>query len=149
MGQFDPSRADALPHAGTFNNNTLTMTVGQVAMSEIYTPEAAVALNERGDRLRQKLNDLFMRYQAPLRATGMGSMISLHPLAGEVRTPEDAARADLRLKRLLYLDLLEEGYYIAERGFSALSLIIEDKHCDGLRGALERFIEGRRELLAG
>ena len=31
MGQFDPSHPDALPHAGTFNNNTLTMTVGHAA----------------------------------------------------------------------------------------------------------------------
>ena len=40
MSQFDPSRPDALPHAGTFNNNTLTMTVGQAAMTEIFTPRS-------------------------------------------------------------------------------------------------------------
>ena len=40
MALFDPAQPDALPHAGTFNNNTLTMAVGSVAMTEIYTPEA-------------------------------------------------------------------------------------------------------------
>ena len=88
-----------------------------------------------------------MRYQAPVKATGMGSMITLHPVAGTVKTPEDAARADIRLKRLLYLDLLDEGYYMAERGFSALSLMISEEHCDGFVRAVGRFVERRRDLL--
>src|SRR5436305_5057130 len=120
------------------------MTAGHIAMRDIYTPVAAIALNERGARLRDRLNDLFMRYQAPVRATGMGSMMTLHPVAGEAKSPEDAARADIRLKRLLYLDLLDEGYYLAERGFMALSLMIDDEHCNGLLAAVGRFVERRR-----
>ena len=147
MEQFDPSKPNALPHAGTFNNNTLTMTAGHAALTEIFTPEACLALNARGDRLREGLNELFMRYQAPLRATGMGSMLTLHPLAGDVRVPADAAKADRRLKQLLYLDLLERGFYIAERGFMALSLLVTDEDCQHLIGAVENFIETRREFL--
>ena len=47
-------------------------------------------------RLRNGLNDMFMRYQAPMRATGIGSMMTLHPVAGEVKAPEDAGRADMK-----------------------------------------------------
>jgi phosphonate transport system permease protein len=32
MGQFDPRRPNALAHAGTFNNNTLTMAAGSAAL---------------------------------------------------------------------------------------------------------------------
>ena len=60
-----------------------------------------------------------------LQATGVGSMITLHPIAGSVVKPEDAERADKRLKRLLYLYLLDQGIYIAERGFMALSLVVD------------------------
>ena len=52
MDLFDPRRPDALPHAGTFNNNVLTMTAGLAGLTEVYTPEAAVALNARGETLR-------------------------------------------------------------------------------------------------
>ncbi len=149
MGQFDPSHPDALPHAGTFNNNTLTMTVGHAALTEIFTDEACVALNARGDRLRDNLNELFMKYQAPMRATGLGSMLTLHPVAGDVKSPEDAEKGDKRLKQLLFLDLLDEGIYIAERGFMALSLMVTDQDCNKLVGVVERFIERRRDLLAG
>lgn len=146
MEQFDPARPNFLPHAGTFNNNTLTMTAGFAAMSEIYTAEACLALNRRGDHLREKLNDLFMRYQVKLKATGIGSLITVHPLSGEIRTPEDVARSDPRLRQLLYLDLLEEGYYVAGRGYMALSLMVNDEHCDGFCAAIERIVTARRHL---
>ena len=58
MDLFDPRRADALPHAGTFNNNVLTMAAGLAGLTEVYTPDAADALNARGDALRQRLNAL-------------------------------------------------------------------------------------------
>ena len=147
MSLFDPTRPDALPHAGTFNNNTLTMTVGHVAMTEIYTPEACAALNQRGDALRDNLNDLFMRYQVKMRAMGQGSMITVHPASGEVNSPGDLENADKRLRQLLFLDLLEHGVYIAERGFMALSLMVTDDDCLRVVNGVETFIQRRRELL--
>ncbi len=147
MEQFDPSRPNALPHAGTFNNNTLTMTAGHAGLTEIFTAEACVALNERGEALRHAINDLCMRYQASLQATGVGSMITLHPIAGPVVKPEDAERADKRLKRLLYLYLLDQGIYIAERGFMALSLVVGAADTQRLLDALEGFIKHYRHLL--
>ena len=147
MAQFDPARANALPHAGTFNNNTLTMTAGLAGLTEVFTPEACVTLNARGDGLRAALNDLFMRYQLRLTATGMGSMITLHPVAGGIRSPEDLAHADKRLRQLLFLDLIEDGIYMAERGFMALSLMVTDEDCRRVVAAVEKFIGRRRELL--
>jgi glutamate-1-semialdehyde 2,1-aminomutase len=147
MALFDPTQPNALPHAGTFNNNTLTMNVGHVAMTEIYTPEACAALNARGDRLRDTLNDLFMRYQVKMKAMGQGSMVVIHPMAGEINSPHDIEHSDQRLRQLLFLDLLEQGIYIAERGFMALSLMVTDADCDRLVKAVEGYITKRRELL--
>ena len=147
MEQFDPSRPNALPHAGTFNNNTLTMTAGHAGLTEIFTAEACVALNERGEELRHAINDLCMGYQAAFQATGVGSMITLHPIAGSIVKPEDADRADKRLKRLLYLYLLDQGIYIAERGFMALSLVVSAVDRQRLLDALESFIKRYRHLL--
>lgn len=147
MALFDPASPTALPHAGTFNNNTLTMNVGSVAMTEIFTPEACAALNARGDRLRDALNDLFMRYQVKMKAMGQGSMIVIHPMAGEINSPAALEATDKRLRQLLFLDLLEQGIYIAERGFMALSLMVSDADCERLTGAVEDYVIRRRELL--
>jgi glutamate-1-semialdehyde 2,1-aminomutase len=148
MAQFDPTRPNALPHAGTYNNNTLTMTVGCAALSEIYTPAACTALNERGDRLRAALEDMFRRHQLAMRATGRGSMVTLHPVRGELNRPEDADRADPRLRDLLFLDLVERGFYIARRGYMALNLMLTDADCDDLVAAVEDAALARRRLAA-
>ncbi len=144
MDQFDPSRPQALPHAGTFNNNTLTMTTGRVAIEDIFTPDACLALNERGERLKARLNDVFMRYQAPMQVTGLGSLLNIHPKSGLVSRPEDVDDTDIRIKRLLYLHLLDHGIYIAERGMMALSLAIEETDCDRLVAAVELFVKEKR-----
>lgn len=147
MDQFDPTSANPLPHAGTFNNNTLTMSAGLVGLTEIFTPEACVALNARGEKLKTDLNTMFMSYQAKMQVTGVGSLLTLHPLGGEILAAADAAKADMRLKRLVYFHLLDDGIYLAERGFMALSLVLGDHEMDALKQSLERFVTKYRALL--
>jgi glutamate-1-semialdehyde 2,1-aminomutase len=147
MDQFDPSKPGALPHAGTFNNNTLTMAAGLVGIRDVYTPAAAADLNARGERLKAELNAVFMRYQAAWQVTGIGSLLNFHPVAGDVTRTADLEKSDQRLRRLLYFHLLEEGIYLAERGFMALSLVVTDAECAKLVAAVEGFVLKYRSLL--
>ncbi|MFN7308979.1 MAG: hypothetical protein ACK5TQ_20725, partial [Acetobacteraceae bacterium] len=48
----------ALTHAGTFNNNVLSMSAGTVARGEIFADTAAEELRKRGDGLREALTGL-------------------------------------------------------------------------------------------
>jgi glutamate-1-semialdehyde 2,1-aminomutase len=146
MDQFDPSKPGALPHAGTFNNNTLTMAAGLVGIRDVYTPAAAADLNARGERLKAELNALFMRYQAAWQVTGIGSLLNFHPVAGEIYRTSDLEKADQRMRRLLYFHLLEQGIYMAERGFMALSLVVTDADCAKLVAAVEGFVLKYRSL---
>jgi glutamate-1-semialdehyde 2,1-aminomutase len=147
MDLFDPRRADALPHAGTFNNNVLTMTAGLTGLSEVYTPEAALALNARGETLRERLNALCRAADAPVQFTGIGSMLAVHTMRGPVGCPEDAARADPKLKELFFFDMLAHGIWLARRGMMTVSLPIGDGECDALVAAVEEFLSARRSLL--
>ena len=65
MAWCDPRRKDGFQHAGTFNNNTLTMNAGLAALTEVYTPERARALNDFGDGLRERLNGIVRRHVYP------------------------------------------------------------------------------------
>jgi glutamate-1-semialdehyde 2,1-aminomutase len=147
MDQFDPARQNALPHAGTFNNNTLSMTAGLAGLTEVYTPEASVQLNASGERLKARLNDMFMKHQARLQVTGLGSLMSLHPVAGDLDRPEKLLEADNRLRRLIYFHLLEDGLYLAERGMMALSLALNENDHDRLVNSLQTFVEKHRALI--
>lgn len=149
MAQFDPSRPDALPHAGTFNNNVLTMSAGLAGLTEVYTPAAAVALNARGDALRERLNALCRRHEVPMQFTGMGSMLNVHMTATPIRTPADAALANQPLRELFFFDMLNAGVWLARRGMINLSLPIGDAECDLLVNAVEEFMQNRTALLEG
>jgi glutamate-1-semialdehyde 2,1-aminomutase len=148
MDMFDPVRPDALPHAGTFNNNVLTMTVGLAGLTEVFTPEVCVAHCALGEKLKTDLNDMFMRYQAPMQVTGIGTLLNIHMVTGNIVRAEDA-KGDVRIERLLYHHLLDDGIYIAERGFIALSILIGEKENALLVSAIERFILQYRSLLVG
>ncbi len=136
MDLFDPARSGALPHAGTFNNNVLTMAAGVAALSEVYTPEAAQALNARGDALREALNRLFRETGLPFVATGLGSLIGLHPTPDTPNSPDDLAACDPAIRELVFLDLLEDGVYLARRGLIALSLPIGDAEVETFLDAM-------------
>lgn len=147
MDLFDPTRPGALPHAGTFNNNVLTMSAGLAALTEILTPEVVIALNARGDRLRETLNGLARAANARMQFTGRGSMMAVHFADGPIRNEADASRGDEALKELLFFDLLARGVYIARRGMIVLSLAQDDAAFAALESGIEEFIRLRSRFL--
>ncbi|WP_206064793.1 aspartate aminotransferase family protein [Nitratireductor mangrovi] len=138
MSHFDPSKAGSLPHAGTFNNNALTMAAGLAGLTGRFTPAAARELNERGDLLRRRINAVMSEAGAGIVVSGIGSLMNIHPVETEPRQPADLAAADQRMRDLFFFDLLEDGFYIARRGLMALSLPIGDAECDALVEAVSR-----------
>jgi len=147
MQRFDPRRADALGHAGTFNNNVLTMAAGLAGLTQVLTPEALDALNQRGERLRERLNDVFARHGVAMQFTGLGSVMQLQPLARPLRSADDLAGADDRIKALVFFDLLEHGIFLARRGLVALSLPFGDAQADAFVTAMNAVVQARQMLL--
>jgi glutamate-1-semialdehyde 2,1-aminomutase len=141
MGRFDPSQPGALPHAGTFNNNVLSMAAGLAGLTQVLDDARLEALNARGDRLREQLNAVMAPHGWV--ATGMGSMVGFHPVSGPVRSPADLADADDRRRELLFLDLLERGFYVAPRGFIALSIEVTDDDVDEFVAAVAEALAAR------
>jgi glutamate-1-semialdehyde 2,1-aminomutase len=109
MAAYDPTRPDALFHAGTFNNNVVSLSAGIAGLTHVLTDEALQDLNARGDRLRAALDRI-------VPTTGRGSLMTMH-------APD---------QRLLFLELLDRGFWLAARGMIALSLPITDADCDAL-----------------
>jgi len=148
MDHFDPTREKFLPHAGTFNNNALTMAAGLAGITKVYRADDVAAHNARGEKLKAELNALFQAYQASWQVTGLGTLLNFHPVAGAINRAEDAQKGDVRLRRLLFLHLLEQGIYIAERGYIALSLALSHGDCEKLKAAVEQFLIRTRDLKA-
>jgi glutamate-1-semialdehyde 2,1-aminomutase len=105
-------------------------------------------LNRRGDSLRERLNRLGPERGLPLQATGVGSLMNLHFHPGPIRSPADAALGNIDLRNLLHLELLCRGFYLARRGFIALSLPLTDRDVDYLVANLADVLDGFAKLVA-
>jgi glutamate-1-semialdehyde 2,1-aminomutase len=147
MAVFDGHRPGALPHAGTFNNNVLTMAAGTVAMGEIFTPSASEALFARGEALRAALNATCSRQGTAMHFSGAGSMLCPHFRAAPVTAPYAATPDEEALKELFFLDMMEAGIYLARRGMAALSLPVGEPECARFTAAVEDFCAARAPLL--
>lgn len=139
MSRFDPSRADALQHGGTFNNDVLTMAAGAAGLTEVLTDDEIGRLNGLGDRLRDRLNSFAAEHDLEFCATGYGSLVGLHFTSGPVRSEDDVPEA-VELRSLLHLHMLERGFSYGRRGFVALSLPLSEGDVDGFAAAAEEFL---------
>lgn len=146
MQRFDPRKPGALGHAGTFNNNALTMSAGVAAMTKVVTQPALDRVNALGDSLRERLQAICETYDAPLCVTGIGSLMTIHGVKGPVRSNADLAKQDQRIKELVFFDLLEQGIYLARRGMAALSFEITEDACDAFLSAFEKSLKRRAAL---
>lgn len=149
MARFDPSRQDALVHAGTFQNNVLTMATGIKVLESVFTSEVADAHFQLGEQWRDRLNQKLTGNNLGLVVSGLGSLLNIHPTRGIITSIDDLKSVDDRLRLLLFLKLLEKGFYIARRGYMSLSLALEGHHLEAFENALLDTAETLRPWLPG
>lgn len=130
MAAFDPAQGGGLSQAGTFNNNVVSMAAGVAALRDVLTPEVLIALNRRGDELRERLSVTFAGAGLPMTVTGVGSMFNVHA-------------DDDRWVELFFHAMLDAGFYIARRGMIALAMDVTDEQLDDFMAAVERWAADR------
>lgn len=141
MDHFDPRRPDHFSHAGTHNNNAVTMAAGLVGLRDVLTPAAVRRLTQRGDALRAELNGIAARLDAPAQVTGRGSIMTAHFQRAPIRSRADVAATPQAARDLFHLEMLLAGFWVARRGFITVSLAHDDEHCDAFAAAFEAFLE--------
>lgn len=147
MRLYDPREQHALGHSGTFNNNTLGMAAGYTGLAHVFTPEVARKLTATGDSLRSAL----LRVTAPTRitVTGLGSILGMHFLQDgtkDLKSFRDR-HEDPLLRRLFWLEMMEDGFWTTERGSLALVLGTPDTELDRFVQAVQGFVERYYELI--
>lgn len=139
MSLFHPVEG-SITWGGTFNGNPVSAAAG-VETLEALTQEAIDGLNERGERLTARLNRAFEKTGAPAQATGAGSLFNIHAVSGEMTDNRAVQRADPRLTKLIHLELMNRGYFLAARGMACLSTAMSQAEADGLVEAVEELAE--------
>ncbi len=147
MRHLDVRSGGVLSQAGTFNNNVITMTAGLVGARDVYSPEACVKLNALGDRLREQLNELGHSLQLPFQATGLGGVMNTHWNAKPVTEPSVVVPVGATVRRLFQLEMIERGYYVAQRGMINLSLPMQESDLAGFVAAVRDYLGRYGSLL--
>ncbi|KAH8883210.1 PLP-dependent transferase [Thozetella sp. PMI_491] len=152
MSVYDPRTPGSLAHSGTFQNNCMMLNAGYVGLSEVYTEEASIALNKRGDDLRQQLNDVFRGTRFCV--TGRGSLMCIHATTSGLRAEQISCKDDVlpvednALKELFWLEMLEAGWWVQSRGTIALSLVFPQEALDLFVEEVRKFCTLHRALIA-
>lgn len=164
MQLYDP-RTGVLSHSGTFNNNVISMAAG-IAGLDILSEETINRLNALGDKLKAGIEDILKKYDInttptssnaqshainhkdkssipKMSVTGFGSMICIH-----FNEPALSSLDKKNLMGLLFLHMLEEGIYLAARGFVALNIELDDLDVDRFVRAVEGFVSKYRSVLS-
>ena len=140
MELFDPTSGAAIPHAGTFNANPVTMAAGEVVMNHL-TPEVYDRMNALGGELRAKLNSVFDEFEVPAQVTGIGSLFGIHFTSEQIRDYRSVVRSDGTMRRALFTGLLNEGVLLQTGAAGAMNSLTETADIDSLVDATRRVVE--------
>ncbi|RAR11262.1 PLP-dependent transferase [Stemphylium lycopersici] len=146
MRVYDPREKNSLAHSGTFNNNTLGMAAGYTGLAHVYTPEASREFNAMGDRFRSRLQELTQGTK--MTVTGLGTIIGIHFLHDgrkELRNYRDR-HEDGDLTMLFWLEMMEDGFWITQRGSLAIILGTPWGELERFIGCVEKFLQRHRSL---
>ena len=144
---FDPGKANAWPHAGTFNNNILTMAAGYTGLSEVFTVDAADEFYDRGNRFRADLIDAVSLLDLPVQITGLGSMMAFHFCEDAPTAPVTQSNSMAELYELIHLDMMALGQFYARRGMINMSLPTDDEQLEAFTSCFCEVLKNRAPVI--
>ena len=138
MEVFNPRSTGHVHHSGTFNGNPMTMAAGCVAL-DLLTPSEIERINALGEKLADGLRKVLAGLGGAV--TNRGSMLNVHfGTEGEIRKHSDLNLASPMLARF-HLAALEEGVYLAPRGFMNTSTAMDEGVIEEVLDACSRAAE--------
>lgn len=169
MQLFNPTTGP-LAHAGTFNNNVLSMAAGLTGL-DIYDSLKVETLNGLGKELKEKLQEILIDEGIHgNRLAGPQDILEIDSFSGSRGVLSTGGRIkglpvmfvagcgsmlNVRFSGpdtgvwngLFYHHMLEEGIYLAPRGNMTLSLEITEAHADMYVAAFKAFVVKHRMSL--
>lgn len=117
--------------AGTLSGNPVAMAAGMAQLKYLKEhPEVYTKINELGEYFRNKVDELFGRYNLKYQVTGIGSLACLFFANSKVTDYETAKMADTKEYARYFRFMLEHGIYIAPAQFEAMFFSYAHTHQD-------------------
>jgi glutamate-1-semialdehyde 2,1-aminomutase len=123
------------------------MAAGYMGLNEVFTPEVCREFNAMGDKLRERLQEIGKGTK--MAVTGRGTIMGIHFLHDgrkELRSFRDR-HEDADLRRLFWFEMMEEGFWVTERGSVALILGTPTEDLNRFLNCVDGFLERHKELV--
>tara|TARA_Y100000588_G_scaffold384865_1_gene477027 strand:- start:177 stop:1412 length:1236 start_codon:yes stop_codon:yes gene_type:complete len=134
----------AVPTAGTFSANPVTMVAGHACMRQLDETSFS-RLEEIGNAIRDGCRDVFEAGNLNWQITGEGSLFRVHPHNREIRSYREARLSEGEIATMDWLQkrLLENGVYLPGYGLGCFNLATTDSDVEffieSMARSLERF----------
>ena len=149
MDIFSPKRDHPMHHSGTFNGNTLTMAAGIAAMEEI-DGSLISKINEKGEKLRKSLQEIFNKKGIRGQVTGTGSLMNVHFTSQDVRdlrAVKENWDFTLPIRDLLNLVLKNHGIYTPRRVMLCVSSPMTENEMQQVVAAFDESLEQLKPII--
>lgn len=105
--------------AGTLSGNPICVSAGLKTLEILKKEDPYEALNKKTEYLCEKIRELALRFDIPLKINRIASIFSLFFTDREVYDYKTALTQDKVLFNKFYTSMLEEGIYFSPSGFEA------------------------------
>ena len=147
LAQLDPRRPGGrVFHSGTFNGNPVSVTAGRATVEALRRRGRFDSLLARAAGLKRMMSSALSRKGVEFSMSGEGAMFNFYLAKGAVRNYRDVKESNLRLRRLVDLELLSRGVYLKPENRFCLSLAHSD---DDVRTTSDAFAQSLDEVLPG
>ena len=148
MELWNPTHPHGLSHAGTFNNNTMSMAAGYTGLTKVFTREIANKLFDFGELFKSSINQICKQYSVKVQITGVGSILGLHVKKGNISTPPKYSDFELNKLKLIHLEMSLKGFLFAQRGYLTLNVAMVQEDLNKFLEAFESVLKEHKDILA-
>lgn len=120
MDVFNATGRSPVTQSGTFNGNRATMAAGYATLMQ-YKQADCDRLEKLGIMLKDNIDAAFAKSGIDGCATRAGSLLNYHFIKGEPNNYLEVTKEDKSLCKIMHLEMLKRGFFIAPRGLIALS----------------------------
>ncbi len=153
MERHDPTHPKSINSGGTFNQNAISLAAVEAVFAHLWSAEQCTQHNQRATEFKQAINELTSRHNAPCKAYGSGSLLTLIWQKQSVTDDRaDGLIHDLNLvaKRCVFQCAELFWFYMVQRhdilpgsprlNYLTLPTTLQDSDYEKFLGAMEEFL---------
>jgi len=147
VGSDSAATTDVVFHSGTYNGHPVVLAAGLETIELLEKDNLIDNLFANTMQLRRRLENLYAKYDIPMKAIGVGSIFNIVFTDEEVNNYRDLWNADMDLRKDIDMELLNLGIHVKPLNRYSMSTMHTLKDIDDTVNAHEKAITnvlGRR-----